>query len=61
MVNIHWIIYDSLTGQQVYDWTGYMLKWSSLEAGVFDVELSVEDKRTQEVLVNRQIGCITIQ
>ena len=58
---IHWTIYDSLTGQQVYDWTGYMLKWASLEAGVFDVELSVEDKRTQEVLVNRQIGCITIQ
>lgn len=58
---IHWVIYDTFTGEEVYDWTGYMLKWTSLEAGVFDVELSVEDKRTQEVLTNRQIGCITVQ
>ena len=57
---IIWKITDSISGDEVHNSIGYMLKWTSIIAGSYDVQLTVIDKRTQQTMTSIAKGAITI-
>ena len=59
--DVIWNVYDHITNAIVNTTLGYMLKFTSLISGSYDVELTIQDKRTYKIMSTKKYGCITIR
>lgn len=59
--NISWNISEHFTQESLFDCNNTMLKWTTFKSGIYDITLSLQDKRTGELMTTKINGGITVK